>query len=70
MNEALNERAVALRLGVSPFTLRTWRRLGRGPAYMKFGKAVRYRPEDVDAWMRAMRIERVQDCAASTLTPQ
>lgn len=46
----LNEPAVARRLGVSPFTLRAWRRQGRGPAYMKLGRAVRYRIADVAAF--------------------
>lgn len=57
----LTDLEVAVRLGVQPTTLRAWRRQGRGPAYMKLGKAVRYTPEDVDAWKRAMRID---------LTPQ
>ena len=47
---ALNEQEVARRLGVSPFTLRAWRRQGRGPAYMKLGRAVRYRVADVAAF--------------------
>lgn len=44
---ALTEEEVAARLGVSRFTVRAWRRKGFGPRFMKMGRAVRYRPEDV-----------------------
>jgi excisionase family DNA binding protein len=47
---ALSETEVAERLGVSPFTVRAWRHRGLGPRFMKMGRAVRYRPEDVDAY--------------------
>lgn len=47
---ALSETEVAERLGVSPFTVRAWRRRGHGPRFMKMGRAVRYRPEDIDAY--------------------
>jgi predicted DNA-binding transcriptional regulator AlpA len=32
-------------------TLRKWRVQKRGPQYIKIGALVRYRPEDVDAWI-------------------
>lgn len=47
---ALSETEVAQRLGVSSFTVRAWRQRGHGPRFMKMGRAVRYRPEDVDAF--------------------
>ena len=47
---ALSETEVAERLGVSPFTVRAWRRRGHGPRFLKMGRAVRYRPEDIDAY--------------------
>jgi excisionase family DNA binding protein len=50
MTRALTEKEVATRLAVSPFTVRAWRRQGRGPAFMKLGRAVRYRPEAVETW--------------------
>jgi excisionase family DNA binding protein len=34
-------------------TLRQWRYLGRGPAYVHVGRAVRYREGDLDAWLEA-----------------
>lgn len=38
-------------LGVPKKTLEQWRYLGKGPAYAKVGKHVRYRRSDVDAWV-------------------
>ena len=46
----LSDIEVAERLGVSPFTVRAWRRKGHGPRFMKMGRAVRYRSEDVESF--------------------
>ena len=43
----LTDIEVAARLGVSRFTVRSWRLKGLGPRFMKMGRAVRYRLEDV-----------------------
>ena len=43
----LTDVEVAVRLGVSRFTVRSWRLKGVGPRFLKMGRAVRYRPEDV-----------------------
>lgn len=43
----LTDIEVAARLGVSRFTVRSWRLKGEGPRFLKMGRAVRYRPEDV-----------------------
>ena len=45
--QTLTDIEVAARLGVSRFTVRSWRLKGLGPRFMKMGRAVRYRPEDV-----------------------
>lgn len=42
---------VANYLGVPANTLYQWRTKGYGPAGRRIGKYVRYRPEDVDAWV-------------------
>lgn len=42
---------VAEFLGVPVNTLYTWRKTGKGPAGFRVGKYVRYRPDDVDAWI-------------------
>ena len=46
----LTDIEVAARLGVSRFTVRSWRLKGLGPRFMKMGRAVRYRPEDVQEY--------------------
>lgn len=38
-------------LGVSVPTMRRWRLLGQGPRFRKFGGAVRYFREDIEAFI-------------------
>ena len=40
-------------LGLSPRTLEGWRRRGEGPRFLKFGRRVKYRPEDIEAYKAA-----------------
>ena len=47
----INEHAVADSCSISVLTLRKWRSQRRGPRYLKIGTLVRYRPEDIDAWI-------------------
>lgn len=42
---------VAQYLGVKPNTVYAWRVRKEGPRAVKVGRAVRYRLEDVDAWL-------------------
>lgn len=49
----LSERQVARITGMSVATVRRWRLLGQGPKYLKLNAAVRYRPEDVAAWLES-----------------
>lgn len=51
----LNEHEVADSCSISVLTLRKWRSQRRGPQYLKIGALVRYRPEDVDAWIIAQQ---------------
>jgi hypothetical protein len=44
-------------IGSSPQTLRNWRHQGRGPAYSKKGRMVRYRVQDLLTFMADGRIE-------------
>ena len=48
---------VAARLGVSRFTVRSCRIKGQGPRFMKMGRAVRYRTQDVDEYERQALVE-------------
>jgi DNA-binding transcriptional MerR regulator len=40
-------------LGLSSRTLQAWRTKGIGPAFVRAGRAVRYRRRDLIAWMDA-----------------
>jgi predicted DNA-binding transcriptional regulator AlpA len=48
----LNEREVATSCSISVLTLRKWRSVKRGPKFIKCSTLVRYRPEDIDAWIK------------------
>lgn len=49
----IDQRTLALSLGVTVGTLREWRRTGKGPPFARLEKAVVYRLEDVQAWIRS-----------------
>ena len=49
--QLLNERRVAEMLGMSVASLRRWRLLQKGPRFIKLGSAVRYKPDDISAWL-------------------
>jgi excisionase family DNA binding protein len=53
----LTDIEVAGRLGVSRFTVRSWRLKGVGPRFLKMGRAVRYRRQDVDDYERQALVE-------------
>jgi excisionase family DNA binding protein len=54
---ALTERQVAEQLGLSVATLRAWRHRGKGPRFLRFGRAVRYLPADLDEFIRASAVD-------------
>jgi excisionase family DNA binding protein len=56
-NRILTDIEVAERLGVSRFTVRSWRLKGVGPRFLKMGRAVRYRAKDVDEYERQALVE-------------
>ena len=56
-NRSLTDVEVAERLGVSRFTVRSWRLKGVGPRFLKMGRAVRYRSRDVDEYERQALVE-------------
>ena len=49
----LNERQVSEVLSISVASVRRWRLLRQGPKYVKIGAAVRYKPEEVAAWIES-----------------
>jgi len=44
-------------MGCSPQSMRNWRHLGRGPAYSRKGRMIRYRVQDLLDFMAAGRID-------------
>ena len=46
---------LAKELGVDAHTLTRWRTSGTGPAYLRVGRQVRYRRDDVEAWLETRR---------------
>ena len=51
MSNLMTETEVAKRLNVSLASVRRWRLERRGPTFVKVSALVRYRPEDLDAWL-------------------
>ncbi|MGA2183819.1 MAG: helix-turn-helix domain-containing protein [Bryobacteraceae bacterium] len=47
----LDEKQLASTLNISVASVRRWRLLHQGPRFLKISASVRYRPEDVDAWL-------------------
>lgn len=53
----MSAEGVAGTLGVSVWTVHSWRRRSQGPAYYKIGGSIRYLRRDVDAYHAACRRE-------------
>jgi predicted DNA-binding transcriptional regulator AlpA len=53
---ALTERDAAVYLNYSRAYLRVSRRMGRGPAFIRIGRSIRYRIQDLDQWLAAHRV--------------
>ena len=52
----LNEREAAGVIACSVALLRKWRLFEEGPAYCKIGRLVRYRQEDLNAFLESHRV--------------
>lgn len=54
MDPLLTQDEAAAVLNVQPRTLENWRRLRKGPPFIRIdGKVVRYRPRDLEAYISA-----------------
>ena len=53
----LTEAEAAEYLTVSVGAVRAWRGQETGPAYVKVGAAVRYRPAALDRWLESQTVE-------------
>jgi predicted site-specific integrase-resolvase len=68
MDQLLNEKDAAKRLGVSVQLLRKWRATRVGPVHMKLGRCVRYSLPDLERFADAQRIGQIkQDLTRSLL---
>lgn len=47
---------VAAYLGIAVKTLKNWAVSGKGPKYVKVGSEVRYRWQDIDAYVESRRV--------------
>jgi excisionase family DNA binding protein len=56
MNDLLRPEEVANLTGLSLETLAQWRSQKRGIPYLKIGRAVRYDPSDVQAYLEGCRV--------------
>jgi predicted DNA-binding transcriptional regulator AlpA len=61
MTDLLNTRQAAERCSLSPRTLEKLRITGGGPPFIRLGGAVRYQPEDLDAWIASNRRRSTSD---------
>lgn len=60
-NNLLKETKVAAILSIDVGTLRKWRWAGCGPTFIKVGTAVRYDPDDLQAYIDANRRKSTSD---------
>ncbi len=52
-HDLLTDVEAASRVKLAAGTLRNLRHQGRGPRFVRLGRAVRYRTEDLDEWIAA-----------------
>lgn len=55
MTQLLTEREAADRLSVPSESLRYWRHVGKGPAYHRLGRHIRYSEPDLNRWLESQR---------------
>jgi predicted DNA-binding transcriptional regulator AlpA len=56
-NDLMKTPEAAAVLGKHPSELSDWRHQGRGPAYVKMGRSVRYRPSDIAEFIASNVVE-------------
>jgi excisionase family DNA binding protein len=54
----ISPKELAELLGIPLGTIYRWNHTGDGPKSLHIGRHVRYRPEDVDAWLAEQEVER------------
>jgi predicted DNA-binding transcriptional regulator AlpA len=66
--DLLTETDVAQKLHVSLACLRRWRLEKRGPQFVKIGQLVRYRPDELENWLRSLPTGGVQEQRRSAVS--
>ncbi len=54
MDRLLKQKEVEELLGLAPSTIEQWRLRGRGPRWVRLGRAVRYRLSDLTEYMQGL----------------
>jgi len=54
-SKLLSTEQLATYLGIAKSTILQYRRDGTGPQYIKLGHLVRYKQDDVEAWLEAKK---------------
>lgn len=55
--QIISERDAARYIGMSRWWMKHARRMNRGPAYLRIGRAIRYQVADLDAWLQRHRVQ-------------
>ena len=53
--DIIEDTEVAELLGVSVLTLKRWRRIGKGPCFVKIGRRAAYQISDIKDWIASTR---------------
>ena len=69
-DRAMNEIEAADQLGLSVATLRAWRHRGTGPQFVRFGRAVRYLPSDLDQFIDGCRVDTHSTSSATVVADE
>lgn len=57
LNSLLSAEEAAARLHQAPASLAKWRSEGKGPRYLKIGRAVYYREADISEWLESRIVD-------------
>ena len=60
----LTTKPLAERLGVTEGCLAKWRITGEGPAFVRIGRRIAYRPEAVNDWLASRTVNSTSQVAA------
>ena len=61
----LTEPETARALHVSERTLQRWRGTGEGPAFVRAGRRILYRPDDIEAFLESSRARSTSEYGAN-----